>query len=66
MQQGKAEPKSYADSLTLAGKEEKDYLDVMNIANRLTLSILGNGGEVLKERENNKKEVKRTISVCLI
>lgn len=32
MQRGKAQPKLYADSLTLTGKEEKDYLDVMNIA----------------------------------
>lgn len=65
MQQGKAQPKSYADSLTLTGKGKKDYLDIMNLVNRLTLSTLGNGGEVQKERENNKK-MKRGISVCLI
>lgn len=46
----------YADSLTLTGKGEKDYLDVMSIANRLALSTLESGGEVQKERENNEDE----------
>lgn len=53
---GKAQPKPYADSLTLTGKGEKDYLDVMNSTNRVTLSPLGNGGEVRKERTTRWRE----------
>lgn len=51
MQQGKTQQKSCGDSLTLTGKGEKDYLDVMNLANRLILSTPGSRGGMQKERE---------------